>query len=398
MRSFLALTCLIFGTLTGVKAADLPAIDAPPGNGAVVYWQAFTMLPTRSADEQTALDAANKAPAKPLPEEVRNLVGHYSAALATMHRATGAKTCDWELNYADGPALALPHIAKVRELARAAQLRARLRFESGESTGAVDDLVDTLKMARDAASSPTLVSMLVGVSIETPVIELLAEHLPQLDRASLDRLERRLAALPTTPSVADDLRVEKAAFDHWLKREFAAELAMGDDAKIGKKTIERLNQLRTTDGMSADEVKRGAASFETVGKLRAAINRLRQDYEKLAQLIDEKPSAERQKRLRQFDDAIKQSKPSPASDGWLAAQLVPATSKILDREASRDMRRQLLLTAIDVQRRGQEAIQATKLPVPGTIEYEATSGGFTLHYRITAGSPPVSLRVGAAGK
>lgn len=377
-------------------ASPAAAEGARPGNAAVVYWQAFAALPALTPEEQQWLAAAAKAPAGPMPPKVKILAKQQGPALELMHRATLAKACDWELDYSEGPMLPLPHLAKLRELARGAQLRAGLRLASGDVPGAVDDLTAILKMARDAAVSPLLISVLVGASIETPAEDLLAANLPRLDRPRLDRLQQQLTALPATPSVADCLRTEQQMSCGWLERQFAAELALPDNTNIRDQAAAQLKRLGLLENLSGEQSQRAADAIGTVASLRASLVRLRQAYAAAAQIATLKSAGERRERLKKFDEDFgKTAVDQNGSEDWLASQLLPAMGKVMERETKRDVRRELLRLAIQVQREGQASIAAAGIR-GSSLKYEATSSGFELRYRETSADAWEVLRVGTS--
>ena len=81
-------------------------------------------------------------------------------------------------------------------LSALACLRARLRFEEGQSAAAVDDIVAAMTLGRHVSLDSTFIAILVGYSIEHRLIETLARYLPKLKPGMIKDLKPRLDALP----------------------------------------------------------------------------------------------------------------------------------------------------------------------------------------------------------
>jgi hypothetical protein len=393
--------------LTGlVFAADAPSrvarTEKPPQNGAVVYWQAIEALNTQrfTPEEDQRLADMDKDPQAPLSADVKKLVDRASNVLRVMRRATTARSCDWELNYDDGPELLLAHLGELRDLAVVSRLHARVLFEEGDMVGAVDELAATMKMARDAAASPLLVSQLVGVRLEKGALELLARWLPRLDRATLKRLQVRLASLPATPSLADCIRGEQQAFGDWLAREWAPLLVLPDGTKIDEQTQKAWRFMTLLDLSDPEEKRRLADSLATTGQLRAALARLDADYEALAKLSELKPGRDRREQLQLFFDELKPAgkDPKQSPERILSYYLLPGIGKANERVTLYDVPRELLRLAVRVQLDGPSSVEGIRLDVGGAVKYEAKPGGFELRWQDRTDGPSETLRVGEAGK
>lgn len=209
--------CLLFGVCllahgplaTPLSAAE-PQSKAYPAspNAAVIYWQAFAMMPTLEGEEKAKYEAAIKTTTEPVSNGLKTIVAHFSKSLRELHRARSISTCDWNLDYDAGPGMLLPHLSKARDLSRAALLRARLRFATGKTDAAIEDVVAVLKLARNCGGSPVLVSLMVDAAIEDMATDVLAANLMKLTPQQLDNLVAALKTLPATTSLADCLRVE----------------------------------------------------------------------------------------------------------------------------------------------------------------------------------------------
>ena len=279
----------------------------------------------------------------------------------------------------------LPHLGKGRELSRAALLRAKLRLQTGDVAGAVDDITVALIMARHLGSSPVLVSLLVDDAIEREATELLAEHFAALDGAALDRLANSLTALPATPSLADCLAAEGRALAGWFEQKVQAKDEKLKDPKAGGQILEAIGRDAAVDWPVNEEwAKRmqPATGSLTVANLRASIARLKKDYAECAQIARSQTYVEREELAKRFLEELSKAgaAKTPADRKRLFSTLMCFLSVgLIDREAQRDIRRELLSLAILVQRRGPDSLKTAGRFGKGEVEYRATTGGFELH-------------------
>jgi hypothetical protein len=80
----------------------------------------------------------------------------------------------------------------------------------------------------------------------------------------------------------------------------------------------------------------------------------------------------------------------------LSHLLLPAITKVTDREDQLHVRRSLLTFAIQVQRHGPDAIKGAAVPGHGPVEYRKTDAGFELRCQPGSADKPEVLQVGAA--
>ncbi len=375
------------------RAEDAAQPSTAVANAATVYWQAFAAMPTLPLEEQQAFDLAQNKKAEPIPADVEPLIERFATALKIMHRATTAKTCDWDLNYSDGPTLLLPHLAKLRQLNFAALMRARSRFQAHDVDEALSDLLASMKMGRHAGSSRVLVSVFVGASIENAAIELLASQLPKLDKATLNRLAQELAALPATVSVADCLAEEGSNFAQYLE----SLSQTGDAALVGRPFVNKLiNEgiISRTDDKTADQL---SESLATVEKLHASLARFRSDYAEMAQIAGLKSYAARQEQAKRLEDNLAKSKanPQPVEQARVLSQwMTPAVCRVVAGEMEWSVRRALLQLAVQVQLHGPDSIKAATTLRDSLPEYKALDPGYELRYRPTPTNQWTVLVVG----
>jgi hypothetical protein len=403
--------CLVAAGLILTQVVSLrPLFAADPSSGAaaaspnaaVIYWQAFAAMPTLEGEQKTKYESAIKTTIEPATDDLRPIVARFDTALRELHRARAVTACDWNLDDDAGPELLLPHLQKARDLSRAALLRARLRFAAGAADEAVADVVAVLKMARDCGVSPVLISLLVDIAMENMATEVLAANLPQLTPQQLDGLTAALKSLPTTPSLEDCIRFEGRLFGDWIERLLNTEAAKVNDPKAGGQVLEAMFQRLQVGGGSTDANDAEAAQRSellesaAVADVRESLRLLRADYAELTK-IAALPPAERRDRWAEFDAKLAASRKSTQREDALRALshlCLPAIAKVASREDQLQVRRQLLLLAIQVQRHGPDAVRTATVPGHGPVEYHKTDADFELRCQPASADKPDVFQVG----
>ncbi len=388
-------------------SADEPSGASPPSaasvghNAAVIYWQAFAALRLTEAQEKE-IPAAVKALESHVPNDLRASLAGFQASLHELHRAYPVRECDWELEYAAGPMLRLPHLNHVRELSYVALLRARTRFADGETDAAVTDVLAVMKMARDCGRSPVLIPMLMDIAMEKMATDVLAANLSQLDPAQLNQLTTSLQELPPSASLAEGLRQESDMFGGWVGRRIEQEAAKINDLKAGAQILgviqaEGLLGDDLTMGTDADaKRRRELVQSLTLEELRSAVHRLHSDYEEVAK-IAELQYAERGPKFAAFQAGLDQSRKLANRDDLvrsLSIQFLPSYQMVSLRMKELHVRRSLLDLAIQVQLHGPDVLKTA--PIHGaTVEHHQTDAGFELRYQIPGADKTESLKVPA---
>lgn len=398
---FLTVFCLCSFTSAAEPAAT-PASKQPVQNAALIYWQAFAVMPTLTEGERTVFDAAVKDPQTKVTPELTPVVSRFRNALREMHRGTKAASCDWGLDYNEGPNLLLPHLQKARELSRAAILRSRLRFASGDVDGAVDDVLGTLILGRHCGHSPIVIGVLVNIAIEKVAIDVLAEYLPMLSPRQLDGVTNALANLPPMASLEECMKTEGESFCDWIERTLDAEDQKLKDPTAGIKLLNALHEVGIGEkpagnASATDEEKIRAEILKTmtVADVRTSLKRLRTDYQTLESIAKADPT-ERLKQWTAFDAQLFEDKRMTKPEDrlrCLSTDLLPAFGRILTRYEQQRIRRELLNLAIAVQRTGPDAVKSSKELAPGKLTYTKSTGGFVLSHAESPDSTE-SLTVG----
>lgn len=300
--------------------------------------------------------------------------------------------------------MTLAHLQKARDLGRVALLRARLRFAAGETDAAINDVLATLKMARDCGSNPILIGFLVDVAIEKISGEVLAANLPRLKPEQLDQLAGSLKELPPTATLADGMRWESQHFGGWLERLMESEAAKITDPKAGGSLLHAIARSAEDVGFNEalhpkeDDVegKRRATVLLslTVGEVRESLQSMRLDYEAVAK-IAELPVDQQFKAWVTFEASLAESRHFAKREDaqrFFSSTFLPTAAAFFDREEQLQVRRQLLEQAVHVQRHGASALR----PILGKkVDHQKTETGFELRHQYVAPDKIEILIVGA---
>ncbi len=280
-------------------------------------------------------------------------------------------------------------------MARVALLRARLRLQKGNAGGAVDDGLATLRMARHLANTPHLISLLVGDAVERDCIALLAESLPALDHAALDRLAEALTLLPAVPSLADRIGAERAAKLEWLDLATQSQDSNGN-AKVGGPLRVFLN----SDNEVAKQLKAQFESLKT-DELKAAVARFGKDCAELQSIIDLPTYGERREEAGRFLDELSKSAAgkTPADrERIFSTWMLPVYRRMIDVDEQSSVRLELMSLAVHVQTQGPDRIKSAMQLDKDKLDYRRTAKGFELRYNLAPGVKAEVLTVGPAEK
>lgn len=347
-------------------------------DGAVEYWQAFALLPQMDDAQQKIVSNLNTAPLDPAAQK---LIENSDKALMQLHRGSACDACDWNLHKEDGYAMLMPHLAKGRELARLACLRARQRIAQQQFGTAAQDVSDALVLARRLGADAVVIAVLVDDNVEQTSVDSIGPHLRQLDANALSVLSDRLAKLPPAASLLDSVRVERQIGLEVLITNLNA-APVGDDWR---------QRLTESMGMGGPENPEGEAqtqlqSVNSPRQLAERLVQLRPLYEQLPDAL-KLPQEQAHARLAQIR---KQAKGIP-----LGEFVVTDYSRVYDRHQAAQSRLAMLRAAVAVVQHGQE--QLKNFPDPSTgqpFDYHATDNGFELQSKLTLDGKPVTLTVG----
>jgi hypothetical protein len=376
------------------QAADPPPAaaeqqpDTAAGRGANAaprYAQAILALRRGVGDKDKLLAGCLSTP---LDAHARQVVSKAGYALGMMRQGAALPRCEWATDLERGIELPYTHADGARVLSALACLRARMRFEEGQSGEAVEDVVAALALARRVSHDGTLDSLRAGYHVERLMGEVLGLYLPRLDAATVRDLKKRLDALPAgrRPSAATTQMAESLL--SWIVGEVK-------EAKDRESLLEFLSQLCGSKGDPAETNRaKGRAFLAECGNTAAGVTRaaeeMRPRLAPLAKTLDLPPDQV----AKEFKRAEKGLAGNP-----VYKLFAPVLHNIRVRRAEADVRRALLAAALAVRLDGPDVLKKHSDPVGGgPFEYVPFEGGFELLSKFKVEDKPLSLTVGRRGK
>ena len=211
----LILCSLILTTgLSRSQATDEPFVEKDQiGNAALVYWQAFAVLPT-VPDSGFGLDFNSEDAQYVVPPEDRELLEACQAAMNLAELIGPETPCRWEI-VADGPQTLMPHLSKARLLARVLLSQALVDAEAQNFDRAIDRVIASMILARNVDEG-SLINLLVAQAIETLSCSTAKTFVDDLSDESKKRLAGAVAQLPPRATLASTMRYEKELFFGWV--------------------------------------------------------------------------------------------------------------------------------------------------------------------------------------
>ncbi len=310
--------------------ASLAVGQETPGNAALLWWQAFSLLEEPSEDLQQRVDAG-------APEALRELVAASALSLEVMARAAARQHCDWGLEPDQGPRMLLPHLSQARELASLALVDARLQLEAGAPDAALTRASQCLRLARQVGGDPLLICLLVQYSIEGRVFDFLAQNFRRFPFEALEAV------------------VEGSAFDD---RAAAQESIAGEEQTMLDWLLAELE-----GGRPVDDLELGLEPAVIV----AEAPELRRFYARV-QTIFEAPYEQIPGMFTELEGAIE------ASDNQLVGAVFPTFERVAERAFRQSVQRSMLRAALALRQGGAEAADRVLDPC-GRGPFERTPRG-----------------------
>ncbi len=202
--------------------------EPPPGkNGAPLFLAAFKAMEAKEGKNEARLarlPLVGNAELPPIGEEVPaavlNAIRAYlkdnEEAIEFLHKAAAMEGCRFDLNFAQGVGMLLPHLSKMRQAARLLALEAIERTEAGKAGAAADSIIACLRVGEALRQEPVLISTLVRIACGT---------------IAVGQIERWASRAQTSPEAI--ARVEAAlaaaADPRLLERAIVAERCFGLD-------------------------------------------------------------------------------------------------------------------------------------------------------------------------
>jgi len=222
-------------------------------NAALVYWQAFAMLPEIDAKERSPLEDWKKVK---IDEKVRKLLKQADISLRLMHKAVAIDACDWGVDWDEDLGLIFPHLGKARRLGKLAMLRARIHFADGKTDAALADIVAVLRLSRHVGGNGVIVELLVQFAIEREALNMGSAQLPNLTAEQKKFLAELLDRLPAGTDLSRAILVEKAGLMKGItKKSFVARALLKD---LGKAQV----AISRAVALPADQAEAKLAELE----------------------------------------------------------------------------------------------------------------------------------------
>jgi len=289
------LRLLILSLLTVLNSQGNVAevrFPAETQNAALRYWMAFAEMQDPPADktvqgllEKTAVGQAAWDETKLGP-----IVDANREALQTMQRATKLPSCEWGLEYGQGPRAPIAYLARARVMARLNTLQAVREMAAGESQAAVERLLAGIRFSAHLANGGSLISALTAKSALLPSLRMLTLEATK-GRLTDPQKKRAHAALKALPEDGFDWAAA------WEMEELSLETFFAEltSSKVPKVTYEASTGEAMPEGVSIPAPKdlsrfreymagvKGAlqlspdaakARLETLGTQKQALNEL----------------------------------------------------------------------------------------------------------------------------
>jgi hypothetical protein len=363
----------------------LPGLGGEPFrtdiNPALLYHQAFLVAPDLSAEEREYL-FVREWRGQPLDDRFGELVSKYDHTFKLFRQAAHAEVpCDWGVDLTDGPEVMLPGLARAKNAAQTARLRAMWHLQHGRQNDARDDLLAVFVLGRNVSRDQILISALVQFAIENIIISEVAANFHRFTPETLKPLVDGIDASPARGTIAECLPVERYAFKDWVVRKILSfqEQNAGDETRI----MEEIREMfRTTVAGEEDRETDFADNLiKAAGGTSDGVVQLFRDldpwFERAAPLLL-LYCIESESQMKAFDADVDRS-PNP-----LVPKLLKVFRHCRQRELAGLVRLSLLRAAVEYRLRGEEGLRSVEDPCgSGPLEFrrfvfEGVDRGFEL--------------------
>lgn len=208
-----------------VEAAPPPAPDAE--NAAVIFEKVFAVMAANEARENS--DPAIRdwcevlyddgEPFEPHKTELVNVLALYAEAMRLAREAMKRPRCRFDLDYAAGPAMLMPHLARLRHLARLFWGEALLKAHNGLPGEAAASMGNMFGLARAFDEEPSIISKLLEIAINgigLKALKRIEREAPLSDPARREVL-KHLGKLEARGPVTKGLVGERGAFHGYMQ-------------------------------------------------------------------------------------------------------------------------------------------------------------------------------------
>lgn len=186
-------------------------------NAALIYRKVWDLLQAPPPEVLDVARSLRKTPIALWPrDEKRKLAGFVASqsdAIDLTLKATRYSKCSFGLDYSEGFAMQMPHLAKMRSLARLLLIDTTAKLGEGDIEGAIESALAMRTIGRHAGSDPILISRLVElacIGLAQSALESVLK-LGYPDTRQLSGLLARLDQEPPNTSLRDVLETETCA-------------------------------------------------------------------------------------------------------------------------------------------------------------------------------------------
>jgi hypothetical protein len=377
-KTILLLTAL---TLSGSDAARAQEHFLPDNtNPALLYWREFSVMPEVNSKQVEELSKSSA-----ITTDHLSFISKFDATfrrLSKVRRFTGE--CDWGDDLDEGAFILLPYLSKARDVAKVAQLRARVHFKNGEDKKAVDELLSVYTLGGHIADSPILINLLVHFSMDKICTAIIAENLSLFSNDSLTRLKAGIDASPKGKSIADTISTERQFMAGWLRSRLSNLITLSSNSPSvaftkAESLIRQLFEAKNGDKVWDDFKAAGGTSVEALIKL---LDNSDSDYKALESLCWER-NTDFSEQIAQFESANK------TSGNPVRRWLFPAIAQSRTKEIGNLILNEMVLTAINSRLSGEAAFGRSKDPIGGSafkrsaFVHEGEKVGFILESKFT---------------
>jgi hypothetical protein len=272
-------------------------------NPALLYWQAFSMLPELKQSQLKALTEALNGHLPVTDPAVGTLLGAARRSLDRFARAAqGDQPCVWGTTFDEGPFAPMPHLTKLQQLCRLALVQAEVHYASGDVEAAWAWTRHVHAAARHLAAEPLLITAIMQHSVEQQAIRTTARHGLSLDVEQGKVIVKDMKALPPLHTVREALTGEHAMAD-WMRRMV---LGIQNSPESERAVLEAAQSLlgaqsQDANNAQADSAKQALASIEEWKKT----SEQGRDLQARAEAASTKPWKEYQADLKELHASIK---------------------------------------------------------------------------------------------
>jgi len=211
---------LMIMTITVARAA---AQSPDPRNAATWYLRAieqYEQIPKATVDLIMNYDWM-----LPPSPEVRAAVMNVQSVIQTMQRGAALDRCDFDLDRSQGVEMALPHLSRLRSVAKLTRADASIRLADGDTTGAADRISSLYRLSGHGGDDRVIISSLVGQAIFHLADGLLQTGVDQgaFDAANAAKLLGAVEQLGTDDPFAytEAIAGEQEMFVVWMEVKFS---------------------------------------------------------------------------------------------------------------------------------------------------------------------------------